>query len=72
MSDAKKVGSPIDPADVVAFNRVVDSAILWWKSKRPKGWRKAKHLRHPTVNVLNCADRDLANAVAEIQKRGWS
>jgi hypothetical protein len=52
--------------------RLLRCAYWWWKSKRPKGWSEARHLRDPEVNLATDAEHDLARAVAldlEFSKR---
>lgn len=46
-----------------------NAAIAWWKNHRPLAWDKALHLKNPTINTLNNAERRLARIVAKIVER---
>ena len=62
----------MENADIaLRLNRAADKAKLWWGTKRPAGWKKAKHLENPDVNCTTGAEKRLARAVAELVKLGW-
>lgn len=44
--------------------RMMDTAISWWRGKKPVGWGVLKHLQNPTVNCVTHRERLLARAVA--------
>ena len=43
---------------------IVEKSIEWWKSIRPVGWSNKKHLKSPSVNTTNDAEKNLALAIA--------
>jgi hypothetical protein len=50
---------------------VLKAAMRWWKSHRPINFRKADHLRNPTISV--CGGREaqlLALAIARLASGG--
>jgi hypothetical protein len=49
-----------------AERHLIGAAIMWWKAKRPVGWRTEKHLQSPTVNVLNAREERLAREAARV------
>lgn len=48
-----------------------ETAVSWWKSKRPRGWTHKQHLDEPSV-ALTGHDAELAWAIARVleAKRG--
>lgn len=55
---------------VAALLDSADAVKAWWLSKRPSGWRKARHLRNPHVNCTTAEEKQLADgAVALIISR---
>jgi len=47
---------------------LVHAAFAWWDSKNPIGWNLRMHLEHPDINCTSHAERDLAEAVADIAR----
>lgn len=39
---------------------VADSAVTWWRSKKPVGWGVEKHLANPLVNCVGYREKLLA------------
>ena len=49
---------------------VADAAEALWRSRRPWGWSKKKHIKNPTVNTNSQAEVALAKAVAAWKQIG--
>ena len=49
---------------------VEKAAVAWWKSKRPVGWSKARHLRTYSVNTTTEAEHFLSKVVAKMLGEG--
>jgi hypothetical protein len=64
----------VKPADedVQALMDVADAALRWWRDHRPLKRRKGWHIQNATVNTTTDIERRLAEAVAELSKRGWT
>lgn len=37
-----------------------DTAVTWWRGKKPKGWSVTKHLANPLVNCVGYREKLLA------------
>lgn len=51
--------------------KVLNSAIAWWESKRPKDYTLNQHAANPTINVQSKVDHQLARATAQLVQLGW-
>jgi hypothetical protein len=51
-----------------AERRVIQAALTWWRSKRPRDWDRRLHLANAMINTTSEREQVLAIAVAEYCK----
>jgi len=44
---------------------IADSAVHWWRNKRPASFTEKEHLENPTINTLSDSEKKIAVAVSK-------
>jgi hypothetical protein len=67
----EKQKSEADAAAAKALLDAADTLISWWKSKRPRGWSKKKHLSDPRAYCTTQMECLMADRAAALVKAGF-